>query len=624
MAPKKKDPLLDKGDVLNDKWEILDHIATGGMAEIYRARQIKLERYVAVKILSQEFLASIEEDEDEMQSILDRFFREVRAMAQVRHPNVLQVYDQDQAEITIKGVEHSIEYIAMEYIAGPNLRSTMPPEGFAKESDEKIKKWIRNYFIPVLNGVEAIHALDIVHRDLKPENILIDGVTPKITDFGLAGGARWRRVTQSYHIFGTAPYQAPEQFMDMAETDSRADIYSLGKILCEAVAGNLTRETAFVFKTAHLKDPDTTLLKKLDRIIQQATAENLSDRTSTVQALREELLDIVEEEGAPIPAAGARPIDRRRRKRNQRIFIGFLIVGLVASIVIHIMYHREQTPPPVTLPPVVETAPSGASEEPTAPPTQASSSSEPASSVRARDGEIMRLIPGGELAIPESSGAEAQTVVQVAPFYMDETEVTNHQYVIFLNSVLSKLQVEGNLVKSGADIWLMLGPVSKGYTPIVFRNGKFEIQDPIFAANPVVRVTGYGASAYARYYGRRLASMAEWLFVQKHGEIKQEEPRQEESGGDDMMSQMMGGSAPAPVPARPPQPKRISPVSLFLPDKYGIRGLTANAREWVRSNHKKPSQYEILPTAVTRNPWEAFDNVGFRCAISVSDLSGLK
>jgi len=625
MPPKKKLPLLDKGDILNNKWEILDHIATGGMAEIYRARQIKLERQVAVKILSQEFLASIEEDEDEMQSVLDRFFREVRAMAQVRHPNVLQVYDQDRAEITIKEAVHSVEYIAMEYIAGPNLRSTMPAEGLEREGDDKIKKWIRNYFIPVLNGVEAIHALDIVHRDLKPENILIDGFTPKITDFGLAGGARWRRVTQSYHIFGTAPYQAPEQFVDMAETDGRADIYSLGKILLEAIAGTLTKETAYVFKTAQLKDPETPLLKKLDRTIRQATAENLSERISTVQVLRQELLDILGED-VPSAGAGAQAVDHKTRKRNQRIFVGFLVVAFLASILIHIFYHREQSVPPSpdTRPTVTETAPPAPSETSAAPQIQPPVSAETSSRARARDGALMALIPGGELTMPEGEATQAEKNITVAPFYMDETEVTNHQYVIFLNSVRSRIKVEGEVVKSGAEIWLLLGPVSKGYEPIVFRNDAFEIQDPTFASNPVVRVTGYGATAYARYYGRRLPTRSEWLYVQEHGAIKEQAPPVEEPDLRDMMAEMMRKSAPSTAPQQPKEPNRIAPVSLFLADKFGIRGLTANAREWVRLDGEKEEQYMVFPTAVSRNPWEAFDNVGFRCAVGVSVLSDAK
>ena len=93
------DTTLQIGTVINNKWEILEFIAKGGMAEVYRARQIKLDREVAVKILSHEFLASFEGDEEEINVAHERFEREVKAMAQVRHLNVLQIYDNDRAII---------------------------------------------------------------------------------------------------------------------------------------------------------------------------------------------------------------------------------------------------------------------------------------------------------------------------------------------------------------------------------------------------------------------------------------------------------------------------------------------------------------------------------------------
>jgi serine/threonine-protein kinase len=163
MSTNNKPPFLEKGDILNEKWEILEHIATGGMAEVYRARQIKLDREVAVKVLSQEFLDSFEGDEKEIQIALERFDREVKAMAQVRHPNVLQIFDHDRAVVKKNGGESSIQYIAMEYIPGPNLRSALLPEGM-QTNEKEIRDWIRKYFLSILDGVETVHGLGIVHR----------------------------------------------------------------------------------------------------------------------------------------------------------------------------------------------------------------------------------------------------------------------------------------------------------------------------------------------------------------------------------------------------------------------------------------------------------------------------
>ncbi len=176
MNTESKPPLLEKGVVLNEKWEILEHIATGGMAEVYKARQIKLDREVAVKVLSQDFIDSFEGDEAEIKVAFERFDREVKAMAQVRHLNVLQVYDHDRAVFKRNGCEVFIKYIAMEYIPGPNLRSTIPPEGM-QTNEKEIRNWIRSYFLAILDGIETVHAMGIVHRDLKPENVLLDGST---------------------------------------------------------------------------------------------------------------------------------------------------------------------------------------------------------------------------------------------------------------------------------------------------------------------------------------------------------------------------------------------------------------------------------------------------------------
>ena len=299
MNTDKKEPLLEKGVILNGKWKIIDHIHTGGKGEVYRARQINLEREVAIKIISEGLLSSFDGDEEEIQATMERFRREVLTMAQVRHPNILQVYDQDRAVIQKGGEELPIDYLVMEYIPGPTLRSTIPPEGL-RGNEKEIRKWIREYFFPIMDGVQKLHELGMIHRDLKPENVLLDEFTPKIADFGLAGGPRWQGVTRSHHLEGTIPYMSPEQIMDLGGTDSRGDIYALGKILYEAVIGKMGKDTAFPLKAAHLSNPDTPFLKRLDRIIQQATAEDKGKRIPSVNVLRKALLDVLEETEEPL------------------------------------------------------------------------------------------------------------------------------------------------------------------------------------------------------------------------------------------------------------------------------------------------------------------------------------
>jgi len=218
--------LLDEGMIVNGKWEILNFIAKGGKGEVYLARQLNLDRQVALKIISLEFIKSLEGDEEEFTSKTQRFRREVQVMAQMQHPNILQVYDFDQLEMN--GME--MDYIVMEYVPGPTLRQRMLEEGFGHD-ENKVKAWIKKYFFPILEGLKAVHDKEVVHRDMKPENVLVDDALPKIMDFGIAGGHHFDNVTQDHHMIGTITYMPEEQFIDLALTDARVDIYALGKIL---------------------------------------------------------------------------------------------------------------------------------------------------------------------------------------------------------------------------------------------------------------------------------------------------------------------------------------------------------------------------------------------------------
>jgi serine/threonine protein kinase len=621
MGKNNKPLLLEKGDILNEKWEILEHIATGGMAQVYRARQIKLDREVAVKVLSQEFLDSLEGDEKEIQIALERFDREVKAMAQVRHPNVLQIYDNDRAVVKRNGRELRIEYIAMEYIPGPSLRSTLPPEGM-QTSEKEIRKWIRTYFLPILDGVERVHGLGIVHRDLKPENVLLDGLVPKIMDFGLAAGKQWKPVTQSHHIAGTAPYQAYEQFIDMGETDLRADIYSLGKMLYEVVIGKMDKKQALYWKTARLPDPNTPLLKRLDRIIQQATAEDKSERTASVILLRQVILELLDEKGESRARLGGSSFSRFGKWKAVSLLGGLLLIGAV-SAGLHILYSREKTLSPASS---IQTLLPEANEGLTSdsPESTAVAKSLPAPTLVGKDGATLRLISGGEVILPKNFGPQAGNSVQVNSFYMDETEVTNHQYVEFLNEALPRVRVEGGVVKGDGDLWLLLGEVREGYEPIVFRDGKLFLKDPALASHPVVRVTAAGADAYARFYGRRLPTEIEWLYASNGRGDVPEKPSQTSSESSGVMDmEKMHGQMSSSSPAKEAPSRLPLPVIHFKRDVYGIRGIEENVSEWgvaIRTGaaqKEERSPYVILPSMIPRQPWEAFEEVGFRTVASI-------
>ncbi|WAC06461.1 MAG: bifunctional serine/threonine-protein kinase/formylglycine-generating enzyme family protein [Thermodesulfobacteriota bacterium] len=638
MSAHGKNPFLEKGTVLNGKWEIIEHIATGGKGEVYRARQINLDRPVAVKIISEGLLASFDDDQEEIKATLERFRREVLTMAQVRHPNILQVYDQDQAVIQKGGTTSSIDYLVMEYIPGPTLRSILHSEGL-RDNEKDIRKWIREYFFPILDGVQKLHDLGIVHRDLKPENVLLDEFTPKITDFGLAGGPRWQGVTRSHHMEGTIPYMPPEQIMDLGGTDSRGDIYALGKILYEVVIGKMGKDTAFPLKTAHLLNPDTLFLKRLDRIIQQATAEDKTKRIPSVSVLRKALLDTLEGTEETLFSS------QRPRTKKARLAVAMVALLVVASIGFHILYHRaKSSQPPIAVPSSLPgVTPGLAPQKEKITPLNSNAPL----TVKGKDGAILHLVPQGKLTFPESFGLQAGTF-DVPAFYMDEIEVTNQQYVDFLNHVLSTIRVEDGVVKVNGDIWLLLEEVKEGYDPIMFHNGKFFVTDPKYDYYPVVRITAYGAEAYARFYRRRLPNEVEWFYVRRGGFKRSETPAvdsPEPSGtmmNMDNMHSHTGDTIHGQVssPPTPPQSHQKLSDSVFdsKPNPYGIRGMDENVSEWgirfqkTSLREKEETQYIILGglntgltkenkmiQGIPRHPWEAFAEVGFRCVSDVTN-----
>ena len=305
---KNTNTILNAGMIIDDRYAILQFIGRGGMGEVYRAHQLNLNRDVAIKVISQEWLESLEDDEQEVECALDRFQREVEVMAQVRHPNVVQIYDYGSASIQKDEEKLVIKYIAMEYIPGATLRFTMSEDGFSPEEDA-IKTWIVDYFLPVLDGVQAMHKLGVVHRDLKPGNILLDDTTPKIADFGLARSCRLTPVTRSIDVKGSPLYMSPEHFVDLKRTDKRADIYSLGKVLYEAIDGKISSET-IPFKSVRLSNSDTPFLKALDRIISTATAEDREERPESVEKFRAALLEAIESsKGKQVPG-GTTSIER--------------------------------------------------------------------------------------------------------------------------------------------------------------------------------------------------------------------------------------------------------------------------------------------------------------------------
>ena len=640
---------LQIGTVVNNKWVILEFITRGGMGEVYRAHQINLNRDVAIKTISKEWLESLEDNKEEIEIGLQRFRNEVQAMAQVRHTNILQIYDYGTSSIKKGEEDLSMEYIAMEYIPGGTLRTTMSEDGFYPEED-LTSDWLVSYFLPVLDGVQALHASGLIHRDLKPGNVLMDGKIPKIADFGLARSYQWRPVTQSIDVKGTPAYMSPEHFYDLRRTDHRADIYSLGKILFEAIDGKMTSKT-IPFKQASLPNPYTPFFKKLDQIIQDATVEDRNERLESVEKFRDAILEAI----GTVRSKRASEVSARTGhiaflSHPKWIWSGIAVA--IISIILMTLWHLLSEPgilsfrsekPQITTQELAQTKPPEMAKAAPLLPTSRPQTFE------AQDGVNMHLIPGGIVTLPENFGSDSGKTVNIDPFYMDETQVTNHQYVEFLNNILSNIIVEKGVVQSRGNIWLLLGEVIEGYEPIVFRRGKFYVNKPTHAPCPVLRVTAYGASAYALFYGRRLPTKAEWIYAVLEGdEPNEKSPRNgslpaERLDTGNVMQEMMGGmheKNQPPVRNSLNSSSIPSPVVLSKPNAFGIRGLNETISEWGLWTNKpsvnvkgEEMEYVILggigsnqakehtlTSIISRQPWEAFEEVGFRCALSATSL----
>ena len=210
--------------------EISELLGQGGMGAVYRARQTKLDRDVALKIIRPESAGD--------PSFAERFNREARTLAKLNHPNIVAVYD--FGDVVVEGADgrpRTLYYFLMEYVDGANLRQLLRAEELHAERALSI-------VTQICDALQFAHDEGIVHRDIKPENILVDmRGRVKIADFGLAKLLSDDEVdyalTASHQVMGTPRYMAPEQMEGARSVDHRADIYSLGVVFYEMLTGEL-------------------------------------------------------------------------------------------------------------------------------------------------------------------------------------------------------------------------------------------------------------------------------------------------------------------------------------------------------------------------------------------------
>jgi hypothetical protein len=320
------DPLIGTclGDYLIEK-----RIGEGGMGIVYHARQLTLNRGVALKVLPPESCGDVE--------YVARFLREARAAAQLNHPNIIQVID--------AGMSQNFYFMVMEYVEGMNLTQMVRFHGALPEAEAL------QYMHQAAMGLACAHRNGIIHRDIKPENLIISrsGIL-KIADLGLA---KWEQsaalpsLTATNVIMGSPQYISPEQIRNPRNIDGRSDVYSLGLTAFFLIAGEppFTAPTAGSLFAQHLTQSIPSIRElcpgvatSTERLLQSMTEKDVKQRTQSMEIVTSEIAAILEKVFAVRVAESPTPIQHFQRTSTRRSFLnrfmGTAVKGMAATIVV--------------------------------------------------------------------------------------------------------------------------------------------------------------------------------------------------------------------------------------------------------------------------------------------------
>ncbi|MDP4171455.1 MAG: Stk1 family PASTA domain-containing Ser/Thr kinase, partial [Bacillota bacterium] len=264
------------GKRINGRYKILDMVGGGGMANVYLAHDMILDRDVAVKMLRLDFA----NDEE----FIRRFHREAHSATSLAHPHIVNIYD--------VGEEDDLYYIVMEYVEGQTLKQYIQQNSPLRVEDAvKIMKQLTS-------AISHAHHNHIVHRDIKPHNILVDrDGNVKITDFGIAMALSATSITQTNSVMGSVHYLSPEQARG-GMANRKSDIYSLGIVMFELLTGRLpfSGESAVSIALKHLQSETPSVRRwnpdipqSVENIVLKATAKDPFHRYNSVDAMEEDL-----------------------------------------------------------------------------------------------------------------------------------------------------------------------------------------------------------------------------------------------------------------------------------------------------------------------------------------------
>ena len=303
-------------------YEILAPLGAGGMGEVYRARDTRLERIVAIKILPAHL--------SDRPAAKERFEREAKAISSLNHPNICQLYD--------VGAQDGISYLVMEYLEGETLADRLSRGPLPLEQ-------VLRFGVDICEGLERAHRTGVVHRDLKPANIMLTKSGSKLMDFGIAkpsasavdtGSSSSRTISQPLtaegSVVGTFQYMSPEQ-IEGKELDRRSDIFSLGAVLYEMVTGKRAFEGKGHLGVASAileKEPEPISVVKpltppdFDHVVRGCLAKDPDERLQTAHDVKLQLKWIA--------SSGSQPRVRATRSNLERWILVSAVVILLAAL----------------------------------------------------------------------------------------------------------------------------------------------------------------------------------------------------------------------------------------------------------------------------------------------------
>ena len=329
--------MITKGQKINDRYEIIRSIGEGGMANVYLANDIILNRLVAVKILR----GDLAEDE----KFVKRFQREAIAASSLNHPNIVEVYD--------VGEDDGKYFIVMEYVEGKTLKSLIKKRGALTLPE------VVDIMLQLTSAIAHAHESYIIHRDIKPQNVIImeDGRV-KVMDFGIAAQLNSNELTQTNSVMGTVYYLPPEQASGTSAT-VKSDIYSLGILMYELVVGKVPFKGDSPVEVAikHMKTPLPSITdaypeipQSIENVILKACAKNPLNRYATVKDMHDDLLTVLEkerfnepkvkylyseealEDDMPRERRSDRNKQKEEKRKNKKMNKALIIIGVIILV----------------------------------------------------------------------------------------------------------------------------------------------------------------------------------------------------------------------------------------------------------------------------------------------------